>query len=110
MTQIFTADQFTPSRFSAAEDKAKFANHFVRFVDSGFKRTLFHKWFYVRLSMCFGHIAHYNRHGFYGHFFEGHSSHETFMAHLQRPIYGDPEYTYSDVERALAAYYRGRKS
>lgn len=62
---MFTANQFTATKWESAEQKAKFANHFVRFVKSGFKPTLFYSWFYKRLSMTFGHIAHFNRQGFW---------------------------------------------
>ena len=33
---IFTADQFLDTEWESAQDKAKFANHYVRFVESGF--------------------------------------------------------------------------
>lgn len=101
----FTASQFTATQFSTTEDKAKFANHFVRFVESDFKDTLFYDWFYRRLSMSFGHIAHYNRGGFYGVWF---STTENKVHFLERTLksgkYGDPAYTYSDVEKVLAAW------
>ena len=102
MPKKFTAEQFTPTQFDTAEDKAKFANHFVRFVESGFKETLFYKWFYTRLSMSFGHIAHYNKNGFYGVWFDTHEKRNAFLGHtLIYPCYGQPEYTYCDVEKVL---------
>jgi hypothetical protein len=103
-TQQFCAGEFVATQWDSAEDKAKFANHFVRFVRSGYKRTLFPKWFYRRLSMCFGHIAHYNQAGFYAEWFADDSG--RFLRNvLQWGCYGDPAYTYSDVERALQTYY-----
>lgn len=105
----FTASQFTPTKFDTAEDKAKFANQFVRFVESGFKWTIFPKWFYTRLSMTFGHIANFNQQGFYATWF---GSTESKLAFLRQTLsggqYGDPAYTYSDVEKALAAWVRER--
>jgi hypothetical protein len=99
---MFSPQQFTPTEFSTAEDKAKFANHFVRFVESGFKESLFPKWFYTRLSMTFGHIAHYNRNGFYETWFANTDKQMEFLQHTMRyPCYGQPEYTYCDVEEAL---------
>jgi len=104
-TQLFTASQFTPTHWDTADEKARFANHLVRFVDTGCKWTLFHTWFYRRLSMCFGHIAHYNKAGFYATWFTQHRG--DFLEHLlQHRCYGDPTYTYSDVEQALQCYYR----
>jgi hypothetical protein len=99
---IFTADMFTPTKWDSAQDKADFANKFVRFVESGFKETLFTKKFYNRLSNCFQHIAHYNKFGFYDYWFSDYQSQIDFLNRaLVCPSYGDPSYTYSDVESAL---------
>lgn len=98
----FTASQFTPTKWESAEQKAKFANHFIRFVKSGFQRSLFYKWFYRRLSNTFGHIAHYDQHGFFSTFFEDTESKIRFIEiTLNHPCYGEAEWTYSDAERAL---------
>jgi hypothetical protein len=103
----FTAAQFTPTEFYTAEDKAKFCNHFVRFVRSGFKETLFHKGFYNRLSNTFGHIAHYNRAGFYHVWFSSPGNRLEFLKRTaERRIYGSPEYTFCDCERVLAEWVR----
>ncbi len=56
---LFYADEFTPTEFSTAQDKAAFGNHFFRFIESDWKQTIFTKTFYNHLSNCFGHIAHY---------------------------------------------------
>lgn len=101
----FTASQFTPTQWSTAQDKADFCNCFVRFVKSGYKQNIFTEEFYTRLSMCFGHIAHYDRQGFY----------ETFFTSLEGQIrfaettligggYGDPHFTYCDAEKLLRAW------
>jgi len=102
----FQASQFTATEFYSAADKAKFANHFVRFVLSGFKRSLFYKWFYKQLSNCFGHIAHYNQAGFYAHFFESPEDQLRFVERTRdyRPC-GDPAYTFCDVERAIQSWF-----
>lgn len=105
MKKLFAAEQFTPTKWDTAAQKAKFANHFVRFVEGGFKPTLFYDWFYKRLSNCFGHIAHYNRGGFYGTWFKTLPGRRDFLVNATKfPCYGDPTFTYSDVERALAAW------
>ena len=99
----FTADQFTPTKFDTAKDKAKFANHYVRFVEKDFPKGLFHKWFYTRLSMTFGHIAHFNQEGFYATWFSSLNDRLHFLEHHRDwQCYGSPEYTYCDVEKALA--------
>jgi hypothetical protein len=101
----FTPDQFIPTQWDTADQKARFANQFVRFVESGFKRTLFPKWFYQRLSNCFMHIAYYNIHGFYAEWFETTRQQIEFLEHTQRSeIYGDSRFTYCDVERALQVW------
>jgi hypothetical protein len=38
---VFTADQFTPTQWSSAQDKADFAIAFVRFVENNFQREHF---------------------------------------------------------------------
>ena len=101
-TPEFTAGAFTPTKWSTAADKARFANHYVRFVEGGFADTSFPKWFYTRLSMCFGHISHYDRDGFYATWFTTKRDQLTFLRQaLYHPGYEDPAYTYSDVEDAL---------
>ena len=107
MKALFTPTMFTPTQWNTAEDKAKFANHFVRFVDSDFKPTLFQKWFYARLSNTFGHIAHYNQGGFFEEFFTNDRDKIRFLTQtVQFPCYGDPRFTFSDVEQALAAHFK----
>jgi len=98
----FQPSQFTSTEFSTAADKAAFGNHFLHFVDSGWKRALFNKSFYNRLSMCFSHIAHYNIEGFYSTWFESERDQLEFLRHtLKFPCYGSPEFTFCDVERAI---------
>ncbi len=105
MKTTFTPDQFTPTKFSTAADKAKFANQFVKLVESNFKRTNFPKWFYQQLSMTRGHIAHFNQCGFFANWFEQPHQKVLFVEKwTEDPIYGDPQYTYSDVEKALAEW------
>ncbi len=98
----FSPDQFTATQFNSAEVKAAFGNHFLRFVRSGFERSLFTKAFYNRLSMCFSHIAHCNLSSFYETWFADDEARLRFLLHTLRfPCYGDPKFTYSDVEREI---------
>lgn len=106
---LFSAEEFKPTEFSTAQDKAAFGNHFFRFIESDWKQTMLTKTFYNRLSNCFGHIAHYDLHGFYGTWFAHDELRLSFLRHtLGFSCYGDPAYTFSDVERAIKAELRRR--
>jgi len=98
----FLPSDFTATKFSTAADKAEFGNTLLRFIKSEWAPALFTKRFYNRLSMCFGHIAHYNCTQFYEEWFSSLAAQVRFLKHTLRfPCYGDPEYTFSDVERAI---------
>ena len=100
-------NRFTPTQFSTPEDKAKFANHLVRFVQAGFPRTLFPKWFYRQLSGMFGHIAHYDINGFYHEWFSTPDRKQKWIARVSTwRSYGDPAWTYSDVEKVVQMWMR----
>lgn len=104
-TTDFTADNFTPTKWDEAETKARFAKQFIRFVELDFTERQFSQAFYKRLSLCFGHIAHFSRHGFYETFFSSTEGKVRFLRlTLQHQCCGDPAFTYSDVERALQAW------
>jgi hypothetical protein len=104
-TKDFTADQFTPTRWESAEEKVRFARRFIRFVESDFAKAQFPHSFYRRLALTFGHIAHFNPHGFYQEFFTATEGKVRFLRMtLAHPCWGDPGFTYSDVERALQSW------
>jgi hypothetical protein len=103
----FTPDKFTPTQWDAADKKAAFAHKFIKFVLADFAKSKFTKAFYQRLSMTFGHIAHYNHGGFFEEFFGTTEGKVRFLRQtMQHPCYGDPAWTYSDVERALQQWLR----
>ena len=105
----FLPDEFTPTKFSTASDKAEFGNHFLRFIESEWAQPLFTKGFYQRLSMCFGHIAHMDRPTFYETWFTCDHDRLRFLEKtLKWPCWGDPEYTFSDVERVIQQEVRKR--
>jgi hypothetical protein len=98
----FLPSDFTATKFSTAADKAEFGNTLLRFIESEWASALFTKSFYNRISMCFGHIAHHCRSQFYEEWFSSLDAQVRFLKHTLRfPCYGDPEYTFSDVERAI---------
>ena len=104
-------EDFTATQCSTKEDKQKFAKKFIAFVKSDFKESLFTKDFYNRLSMCFGHIAHYNREGFYNTWFSGRRHKIEFLKRtLTYGCHGDPAWTYSDVETYLGDHDEIRKA
>lgn len=97
-----TANCFTATKWEGADKKAAFARQFTKLVEKDFAKSRFPKWFYTRLSMTFGHIAHYNREGFFEEFFTTTEGKVRFLRKtLAHPCYGDPAWTYSDVERVL---------
>lgn len=98
----FTAAQFTATRFADAEAKARFAQHFTRFLAHDMAEPLFTQAFYQRLSNTFGHIAHYSRHGFLDHYFRTPGDRRRFLIDTMgwRPV-GDPAWTFVDVEITL---------
>lgn len=102
---IFNEGQFAPTQWATAKDKADFANKFAAFVESNFDRSKFTREFYQRLSNCRGHIAHYNMGGFFATWFSTPAQKVEFVTRwLEQPIYGDPAWTFCDVERAIQAW------
>ena len=98
----FAPSQFVATKFSTAEDKATFANKLIRFLENDCPESQFTKKLYERLSNCFSHIAHTSAVGFFDTWFATPVQKLDFLKHLLRGrCYGDPEWTFSDVERAL---------
>lgn len=99
---------YTATQCYSAADKEKFVKHFHRFVKSGFKKTLFHKNFYKHLSCMFGHIAHFNVHGFYATWFETPEDIARFWQNVKMwRCPGDPAFCWCDVEKVIQAHYKG---
>ncbi len=107
--ELFLASDFVTTKFSTAADKADFGNLLLHFIDSGSKQTIFTEKFYSRLSMCFGYIAHCDRSGFYETWFRDDHQRSHFLQHaLASQCWGSPEFTFSDVERAVQHEMRHR--
>lgn len=93
---------FAPTQWDSATTKAAFARQFIKFVESDFSMKSFPKTFYTRLSMTFGHIAHYNQIGFFDTFFRSTVDKVRFLRMtLRHSCCGDPKFTYCDVEKFL---------
>jgi hypothetical protein len=98
MPQLTAAD-FTPTKFHTADDKAWFANALLKFLADDCPRSGFTDRLYVRLSNSFGHIAHYDRSGFFEHFFPDPERRIAFLEETLRwPCHGAAEFTFSDAE------------
>lgn len=96
----FELPEFVPTKWNTTEDKQRFAMQFITFVQGDFQRKDFPKWFYNRLITTFGNIAHYDIEGFYTYFFTTENSKVEFIRQtMKHPCYGDPKFTYSDVEK-----------
>jgi hypothetical protein len=106
----FTAAEFMPTQWASADDKAKFANAFMKLIAAEFPRQSFTQPLYRRLSNTFGHIAHGNLAGFYGAFFERDFDKVGFFEQtLSWPHFGDPTFTFCDVEAAVKRRLRAAK-
>lgn len=108
-----TADEFTATKFSTAEDKAKAVNALLVFVDSGFQESKFTKRVYEALYIhMFGHIAHYNKVGFYDEWFATDEDRQRWMEYAARGgAYGfatSSSYDWADAERVVAEEMRTR--
>jgi len=98
-TPQLTAADFTSTKFYTAEDKAWFANALLKFLADDCPRSGFTDRLYVRLSNSFGHIAHYDKHQFFEHFFPDSERRIAFLEEtLHWPCYGSAEFTFCDVE------------
>ena len=105
----FLPSEFLPTKFSTAADKADFGNTLLHFIDSEWKQTLFTEKFYNRLSNTFGHMAHYDRPTFYSTWFTCDADRLRFLEQtLEWPCWGEAEFTFCDVERALQREIRQR--
>jgi len=105
----FLPSDFIPTKFSSAADKADFGNALLHFLDADCPQGLFTEKLYRRLSMTFGHIAHYDRSGFYDTWFTRARHRAAFVEKtLHWPCHGDPEFTFSDAESAIQQVMRER--
>ena len=103
----FRAEDFTPTKWATAEEKAKVANKLTRFILGGFQQVSFTKMIYKRLSNMFGHTAHYDIHGFYNTWFADIRSCHNWVEHITSSWLsglGDPKFTWSDAEKALVQW------
>lgn len=98
----FKPEMFTATEHTPAQKKAEWANRLASFISNGFRYADFSNIVYTRLSMCFSHIAHYNRDGFYEVWFSSPEKQSNFIKHMldYKPV-GYPKFTFVDVEKEL---------
>jgi hypothetical protein len=102
--------KFTATQWNTVEDKEKFVEHFIKFVERDFPQHMFTKKFYNRLMHTFGHIAHYNQLGFWETFFTNSRNKAEFLKQtMEFPCYGDPTYTFCDAEREIQNQLKAKK-
>lgn len=94
---------FVATEWDRPEEKMKCYKWLKKFMLAGCPKTVWRKgayhWLYRHL---FGHIAHYDMYGFWGTWFERERDcHKWADSVANRACYGDPEYTWSDVEVAI---------
>jgi hypothetical protein len=98
------AGSLIATKWCTTEEKAKFGNHLLRFIAEDHPPNLWTNIFYNRLSMTFSNIAHTNKLGFWEAFFENTADYVQFLQNIaRRPCWGQPAYTYSDVEQIIRA-------
>jgi hypothetical protein len=106
----FQSEPFTATKWSTAENKAKFANQLMAFIAADFPENKFTNAFYDRLHNCFMFIAHTDKQGFIATFFTCTEDKLDFLKLIARsPCYGSPEFTFSDVA-ILRAKYEGAEA
>ena len=103
--------KYTATKWNTAEDKKQFVAQFKKFVEKDFPEHLFTKKFYQRLSIMGGHIAHYDKFGFYSTWFADNAPRARFIKHwMHVPCYGDPTYTWCDAEQDIRTWLQANPS
>src|SRR5690348_11919829 len=107
--KLFIADQFTPTQWATAEQKAQWANAMASWAFRGFNPEGFKRNLYERLRNMYGHIAHFNQGGFYTEWFSDIYRRLEWLEYVARggawgKSVGDPAWTWSDAEKAFTAW------
>jgi hypothetical protein len=99
----FVPKQFTATQWSKQYANAEFGSRLLRFIDSGFKQMFGHEEAVLAVvEYVWTHCPLQPGDFLGGECFVEASDLVRFIEHLLRwPCYADPEFTFSDVERAL---------
>ena len=104
---LLQAEQFTATRFDTDQAKADFGNQLLTFIAEGFPQKRFTQRFYRVLMQHFGMIAHHDQHGFWREFFTTTADQVRFLEEIiSHACWGDPAFTFSDLERVVVARLR----
>lgn len=109
MPKRFQPEQFTPTQWATAEQKVAWANAMATWALRGFPQEGFTRRLYGPLhTNLFGHIAHYDLHGFFATWFSDIHQQLEWLKYAARGgaygAVGDPHFTWSDVEKAFTAW------
>lgn len=109
MRKLFYARHFQSTAWDTAEEKAEFANSFVRFVESDFSRQFFTGKFYQRMVCMFGFHAFPNSQNFWDHYFGDEAGRRRFILSCTGHRHaGDAATTFADVHARLQEWLRAR--
>lgn len=106
------AEQFTATQWDSAEAKARGMNALAAFIEAGFSEVKFTRRVYDVLHLhLLGHIAHFDKAGFYNTWFATPERQLAWLRYAARggaygAGHGDPAYTWSDVETVLVGWLR----
>ena len=104
---LLQAEQFVATRFDIAQAKADFGNQLLAFIAEGFPQKRFTQSFYRVLMQHFGMLAHNDQQGFWAEFFTSTADQLRFLKEITgHPCWGDPAFTFSDLERMVIARLR----
>ena len=101
---LYTPNQFEGNEFHTAEHKAWVVNQLICLINSGFDKVYWNKDLYNALYMSlFGHIAHYDMHGFWGSWFDHRNDRYRFIRNIVNyPYIGSG--SMGDVESAIQGW------
>jgi hypothetical protein len=100
----FRAADFTATPFHSARSKVAFLKALIQFLCDHCDQDQFSRQLYDGLSQHLGHIAHYNRDGFYAEWFVDPAARIRFLEyHTRVQLWGD----WSDVRKALQQWIEG---
>jgi len=101
----YTAGQFSPTQWATAAEKARCLKALCSWIVEGMPQKRFistNKPLYHMLYQHMGHMAHYDRWGFYDAWFSNPVHQLDFLQyHARQAVYGSPEHTWSDAELAF---------
>jgi hypothetical protein len=104
----FMAGEFVATRWNSAEDKAKFANALMKFIANNFPRQSFTKVLYASATPS-GISLIRTRMASTAPSSSATLTRSSFSTRLRWPCYGDPTFTFCDLERAVQRRLRAAK-